>query len=106
MLFRMWGYLLKITHQGHSIEGSLEDSQQNSYVTWDTSNPMTNFHPCGEIDGRKDKTFVPGKVGTKFYGRTVAEERVVIQEPGYKQKYHKNSGYLMSEPRFEPGISR
>jgi hypothetical protein len=55
----MWGYLQKKTHQGHLIEASFNVRAQNSKV-------MTKLHPCREIYGCKDKTFVQEKVGAKF----------------------------------------
>jgi hypothetical protein len=62
----MWGYLQKKTHQGHLIEASFDVRAQNSYLAIDKSKVMTKLHPCREIDGCKDKTFVQEKVGAKF----------------------------------------
>jgi hypothetical protein len=72
----MWGYLQNITHQGHLTEASLEDIEQNSDLTVGKSKLIIKLHPCRDTDGCKDKTFVQGKVGTKFYHRTVTEKRL------------------------------
>jgi hypothetical protein len=45
--------------------------QSKTVMTVDIYKTMAKLHPCGKIDGCKDTTFIQGKVGTKFYRRTV-----------------------------------